>query len=57
MLKLSGFFYSRRTLVATFNENRAHTSKKNVVKQTMDLSKPSQKHELFQSHSSDFDME
>ena len=57
MLNYQDFFSSRRTLVATSSEMRVPTASKNIVKQSMNLSKPSQKHELLHSHSSDFEME
>ena len=57
MLNFQGFFNSERTLVATFSKTCELTSKKYIVEGGIDLSKPSQKHDLLRSHSSVFDLE
>ena len=44
-------------MVATFSKMRSLTSRKYIVEEDIDFPKPSQKHELLQSHSSVFDLE
>ena len=47
----------KETLVVTFDETRAHTSRKHVVVQGMSLLKPSEKRKLLWLHSSVFALE
>ena len=56
MLNFQGFFKSKRALVATFCKTRALTSRKYIAEESIDLPKPSQKHELLRLHSSVLDL-
>ena len=44
--------YLKKTMVATFDETRALTSRKSVIIQDMNIAKSTQKYKFFRSHSS-----